>query len=82
MQYTWLKDKMWKEIYEWDIIVVKSKHPFKMYWDDENPYEVKWDWCCYSFSDQKTLFHFCKDPYVCEVVGNIYENPELITNQN
>lgn len=82
LQYTWLQDKNGKEIYDSDIVVIKSKDSFKIWWDDEKPHEIIWDGCCYSFADGKTLFHFCKEPYECEIIWNIYENSELITLTN
>lgn len=82
MQYTWLKDRNWKEIYEGDIITVKPTGEFKLWGDRDTPSVVEWDGCCYSFHEYKTLFHFVdtKD-YIVTVIGNIYENPELLNQK-
>ena len=79
MQFTWLKDKNGKEIYEGDLITVINTNDFHMWWDSNKPFEVIWDWCCYSFNSGRTLFHFLeKDGYDTTVIWNIYENPDLI----
>ena len=85
MQYTGLKDKNGKEIYEGDIVNL---------WDfDGGPYvhKVSWEESGYftlvPYMDGlgfiPTLGFFtnnedCSDPYQVEIIGNIYENPELL----
>ena len=80
MQYTWLKDKHWKEIYEWDIIKYKTnKIQFSL---------VQWisDWfkivkkISPTSTRTSTLWHFITE-YQCEIIWNIYENPDLLTNK-
>jgi len=77
-QYTGLKDNNGKEIYEGDILKGISNNPFSM--GEENNYEVMWgvdSWHIKgtSFGIQE-LQNYCNNNI--EVVGNIYENPELL----
>lgn len=71
-QYTNLKDKNGKEIYEGDII--KEPHP-NMGLDMVQ--SVEWDnksgsFLPFGYTEWHTF------PHECEVVGNVYENPELL----
>ena len=74
MQFTGVKDKNDKEIYEGDIVefydpYTKSQHITEVIWDDNNcRYAMK-----YTFVD----FDFLITDEI-EVIGNIYENPELL----
>lgn len=75
LQFTWVKDKNGKEIYEWDMVIfetLNAKNNQSLKWTiiyDRNWFvvDVKWYWY--------TKFY---DPYI-EVIWNIYENPELLT---
>ena len=75
MQSTGLKDKNGQEIFEWDVVDYKGRKAI-----------IKWHGSYASFiyrfvdelqeraSDWEPLFLAC---YHFEVIGNIYENPEL-----
>lgn len=73
MQYTNLKDRNGKEIYEGD--VVKSQFPY----NDTfliNIDTVVWRNETSSFMLGPRMFH---DKLILEIIGNIYENPELLS---
>jgi uncharacterized phage protein (TIGR01671 family) len=65
MQYTGLKDKNGKEIYEGDIIA-------KKYGDSWANVLVEWD---------RVGFLSLNNSNEKEVIGDIYQNPELLTKQ-
>ncbi len=74
LQFTGLKDKTGREIYEGDILSL-------------NPYKVL---AVIEYLESSFVFHFNKEPddywvpnnmattMRAEVIGNIYENPELL----
>ncbi len=73
MQYTGLEDKNSKEIYEKDILLENAKQKAIVEWEEES--------ACYVFSYDKEFAWFPTFDAVqhdWEIIGNIYENPELI----
>lgn len=73
MQYTGLKDKNGKEIYEGDIIRSDKEVYSITYFDGFPEYLTSKDLC------ETTLDYIRKlDLDDFEVIGNIYENPELL----
>lgn len=84
MQFTGLHDKNGKEIYEGDIVVCRDMHDSNVFgnaWKTVDGLSVAvprtiakeedgtdWDWP----EDIRTY------PFWWEVIGNIYENPEIL----
>lgn len=81
MQYTGFKDKNGKEIFEGDILSCKVWIDGK--WEDSKEPVIFRDGCfCLDWSFQKDGSYYeilSKEIEGKSILGNIYENPELIT---
>jgi uncharacterized phage protein (TIGR01671 family) len=91
VQYTWLKDRNWKEIYEGDIIwwfsvkVSSKSYSWVLQWI------VEWDneWCDYNlvyrlWDTEKYMiraFWLQWEDNHYGVIGNVYENKDLVSKQ-
>jgi len=79
MQYTWLKDKNWKEIYEGDIIATSNDwKDHADVWEQEIMWEVEFTYDWYTQLGQHDYLDSMYNKDYLEVIWNIYENPELI----
>lgn len=73
-QYTGLDDRNGKKIFEGDIIVIGDE-------DDDGIFVVKWDTDTARFvmdADGWTVDFDSYNGYDCEVIGNIFDDPELL----
>lgn len=81
-QYTGLKDKNGKEIYEGDILKYKrndiSEENFKLYWNEENSAFYMQN-ILYPNDDNVAVKYYKIKNF--EIIGNIFENKELLKSE-
>ncbi len=81
VQYTGLQDKNGKEIYEGDIVNFEREGNFVILWNNKN-YAGVWTFSPISFQIYSPCWYGDWDNKKCEVIGNIFENPELLNPDN
>lgn len=69
-RFTGLTDKNGVKVFEGDIVLHKGEYGLVGYSYDYGMFEVDFDYCFASFIDISASN--------CEVLGNIYDNPELM----
>lgn len=90
-QYTGLKDKHGKKIFEGDILhIARNADGLGGYYQPPLDYPVavvvKWDLCAWMWETLCEDKRFISFPdawchYECEVIGNIHDNPELLKEE-
>ena len=93
-QFTGLLDTNGKEIYEGDILRLRITIETKGYHTSEVWRDISGAWCVnpnpkHTNGSSRALINFIKDGNSCyesrfaecEIIGNIFENPELIENK-
>lgn len=82
MQFTGLFDKNGKEIYEGDIVTASFSKDFKakiIYDDDQTSYWLEYEQEGFMKPCTQMLLKRLVLNHELEVIGNIHENPELLT---
>jgi len=76
MQSTGLKDKNGKEVFEGDIVLCSLGCPHKVIWMEEAPNNNLGGMPGFYLSDLRAGYSWMGTE---KIIGNIYENPELLT---
>lgn len=79
MQSTGLVDKNNKEIFDGDVLLTYDDELAKVYWDD-----VLAGWFVdfiYETAELSEVADIQSSRSICKIIGNIYENPELLEEE-
>jgi hypothetical protein len=78
MQFTGLYDKNGREVYEGDVLTDFEEKDFIciIKWEDNRGH-----WACYDYKNRYIGFAFEYIANGLEVIGDIYENPELLSKE-
>lgn len=84
MQFTGIKDKNGKEIYEGDVVLIHDYNTIEAVADGANPnelFEVRWLGSFWSYGEEpiSNWIGAADVDTSAEVVGNIYENGDLLS---
>jgi len=79
LQYTSLKDKNGKEIYEGDIIEIKDGRIYEIYFDNKI---LGFRMRNSQYKRYNLIIMSYKEKAYVNIIGNIYENPELLKDNN
>lgn len=77
-QFTGLLDKNSKEIYDGDIVKTKDKEVGVVAWREETDPDYAWGWRIKWITSEIPQSLICIISNRPEIIGNIYENPELL----
>lgn len=75
MQSTGLIDKNGEEIFEGDVLLTYDGELAKVYWDDVL---AGWFNFIYETAELSEVADLQSSRSICKIIGNIYENPELL----
>lgn len=75
MQSTGLIDKNGEEIFEGDVLLTYDGELAKVYWDDVL---AGWFVFIYETAELSEVADLQSSRSICKIIGNIYENPELL----
>ena len=79
MQSTGLVDENGKEVFEGDVLLTYDDELAKVYWDD-----VLAGWFVdfiYEIAELSEVADIQSSRSICNIIGNIYENPELLEGE-